>query len=357
MKIQNIETYLLKVPYMEPEMKGVLCDLLYVRVDTDTGLSGWGQAWSMKLADVTKAVLDNNLTSLCIGQSADDYSDWLPELVKAHGNARHGPLTYAVSAIDIALWDLKGKSSGVPLHSLLGDSNRTELDVYASLIFYKDAERVAEKSKEAAALGYKHIKLHEEAVGAVRASREALGDDVSIRLDPAASYPWSAEEAKAIAPEFEEFNLTWLEEPIWPVEDYYNLGELSTLATIPLAAGENCISALDFRHLREIGKATYLQPSVTKIGGISETRKVIAYAKQSGAVYTPHSFYYGPGYLASIHLVAICPHYPLMEHPYYAIEAYPYGDNMMVHEGQIEIPLGPGLGIDPIVDFLNEYRI
>ena len=213
----------------------------------------------------------------------------------------------------------------------------------------------AEKSKEAVDLGYKDIKLHEEAIGPVRAARKAVGDSVSIRLDPAATYPWNAAEAMDIASQFEAFNLFWLEEPISPVEDYQCLGKLADKTSIPLAGGENCISALDFQHLRDIGRATYLQPSVIKIGGITETLKVIEYAKESGAIYAPHSFYYGPGYLASLHLAAACPEDPLMEQPYFALEAYPYGDNALVSNGKVKVPTASGLGYDPDPDFLKEY--
>ena len=357
MRIVNVETYFLKVPYAEPEMKGMDCDLLFVRVDTDRGISGWGQAWSMRLADATQVAIENTVAPYCLGQSAKNFDQVMWNILKSCGNTRYGPLTFAVSAIDIALWDIQGKVAGCPVHQLFSDSDGTHLETYASLIFYRDAELAAQRAREAVGLGYRHIKLHEETVDAVRATREAVGPDVSIRLDPAASYPWNAEEAKAIAPAFEEFDLTWLEEPIWPVEDYWSLGQLSEITTTPLAAGENCVSALDFRNLRETGRTTYLQPSVTKIGGISETLKVIEYAENSGAIYTPHSFYYGPGYLATLHLVASCSHSPLVEHPYYRIEGYPYGADALTENGQVKVPTQPGLGFDPRPEFLHKYRV
>ena len=357
MKIANIETYYLKVPYTEPEMEGTDCDLLFVRVDTDHGLSGWGQAWSMRLADATKVALDNTVTPLCLGQNTDNFGQLMWDILKSCGNTRYGPLTFAVSAMDIAMWDIQGKDAGRPVYQLMGDCDRTNLETYASLIFYRDAGLAAQRAQEAVGLGYQHVKLHEETVEAVRATREAVGPDVSIRLDPAASYPWNADEAIAIAPVFEEYDLTWLEEPIWPVEDYWHLGELSKITTTPLAAGENCVSALDFRNLRETGGATYLQPSVTKIGGITETLKVMEYAEHAGAIYTPHSFYYGPGFLATLHLVASCSHNPLVEYPFYRLEAYPYGDNSLTENGQVEVPTAPGLGFDPDPDFLKAYRV
>ena len=357
MKITNFESFHLRVPYDEPELRGEFCELLYLRIDTDEGQSGWGQAWSMKLGEATRWVIDHAVAPMCIGQDALETNDWMARLLKTHGNTRQGPFTYAVSALDIALWDLKGKATGQPLNVRLGGTQKSKLGAYASLIFYGDAERTAEKSKEAVERGYRDIKLHEEAIEPVRAAREAVGDSVSIRLDPAATYPWSATEAIEVAPQMEAFDLFWLEEPIWPVEDYWSLGELAQKTSIPLAGGENCISALDFRHIRKIGGATYLQPSVIKIGGITETVKVISYAREAGAVYAPHSFYYGPGYLASLHMAAACPNNPLMEQPYFALEAYPFGENALAEKGEVTLPTGPGLGFDPDSEFLKAYRV
>lgn len=359
MKITNLETFHLKVPYDEPEIRGEFCDLLYLRVDTDKGLSGWGQAWSMKLAEATRLVIDHAVAPLCMGKAALESTEWMDRLCKSHGNTRSGPFTFGVSALDIALWDLRGKAAGKPLHQLVsnGGTAKDHIGAYASLIFYGDAERTAQKCREAVDLGYRHLKLHEETVEPVREARQAVGSGVSIRLDPAATRPWNAVEAMEAAPHFEEFDLFWLEEPIWPSEDYYGLGELSRKTKIPLAAGENCISALDFRQLREIGAATYLQPSVIKIGGISETLRVIAYADEVDAVYAPHSFYYGPGYLASLHLTAACSQEPLIEHPYFSLEAYPYGENALVERGNVEVPMGAGLCFDPDPEFLKEYLV
>ena len=355
MKIVNLETFHLKVPYDEPEMMGNFCDLLYLRVDTDEGLSGWGQAWSMKLAEATRSVLDSIVAPSCVGQPVLEPAEWMERLCKSHGNTRSGPFTFAVSALDIALWDLRGKATKRPLYRVLGGATKTRVDAYASLIFYGDAERTAEKCREAVDRGFRHLKLHEDTVEPVRAARQTVGSEVSIRLDPAATWPWNRLEALKAVPHFEECDLFWLEEPIWPPEDYYGLRELSRRTAIPLAAGENCLSALDFRQLREIGAATFFQPSVVKIGGISETLKVIDYADSAGAIYAPHSFYYGPGYLASLHLAAACPQEPLIEHPYFALEAYPYGENALFERGGVEVPMGAGLGLDPDPEFLKQY--
>ena len=171
MKITNFESFHLRVPYDEPELRGEFCELLYLRIDTDEGQSGWGQAWSMKLGEATRWVIDQAVAPMCIGQDALETNDWMARLLKTHGNTRQGPFTYAVSALDIALWDLKGKATGQPLNVRLGGTQKSKLGAYASLIFYGDAERTAEKAKEAVERGYRDIKLHEEAIEPVRAAR------------------------------------------------------------------------------------------------------------------------------------------------------------------------------------------
>ena len=368
MRIANLESFHLQVPYDEPEMRGERCDLIYLRVDTDNGLSGWGQAWSMKLAEMTRMVLDHAVAPYCLGMPVQESTEWMDKLCKSHGNTRGGSFSFAVSALDIALWDIRGKAANRPLHQDLarfevdkitgrGGTTKTWVDAYASLIFYGDAERTAEKCREAVDRGYRHLKLHEEAIEPVAAARQAVGSDISIRLDPASTWPWNRVEAMEAATQLEEYELFWLEEPIWPAEDYYGLRELSRRTNVPLAAGENCLSALDFRQLREIGGATFLQPSVIKIGGISETLKVIAYAESVGAIYAPHSFYFGPGYLASLHLAAASARNTLIEQPYFGLEAYPYGDNVLVKRGRVETPMSAGLGYDPDPEFLREYAV
>jgi L-alanine-DL-glutamate epimerase-like enolase superfamily enzyme len=355
MKISQIESFHLKIPYADPEFQGGLCDMLLLRVDTDSGLSGWGQAWSMCLADATKLAIDNSVAPMCIGQDAEAIDELVYRIKKTFGNTRHGPLTFVVSALDIAFWDLKGKRAGLPLHKILGETKKSRLPVYASLIQYSDPRYTAMKSREAVDKGYLHLKLHEREVAPVKACREEVGEDISVRLDPA--WAWTREEAMAMVKKLEAFNLVWIEEPIWPPEDYTGLSQVAKETTTPLAAGENCISHLDFHHLWESGAATYLQPSIIKIGGVSEILKVMEYAKEQKAPYVPHCFYYGPGFLASLHMAALWEEEAVVEFPYFGLEAYPFGDNALMKDGMVDLPNAPGLGFDPDPEFLKAYSI
>jgi len=354
MKITNIESFRLRIPLLDRPRPDPWVEMLLVRVDTDSGLSGWGEAWSLSLADATKAAIDITVSPLCIGKSTHSISELMLTVRKNIGNTRNGPLTFAVSAIDIALWDLLGKEAELPIHRLIGGTSKMTLPVYASLFRYADPEIAVQKATEAAGLGYRHLKLHEKDILVVKAVCDALGEDMSIRLDPA--WAWTPNEALIQAQKLEELNLVWLEEPIWPPEDYRNLSALAKKTRIPLAAGENCISAMDFRHLWEVGAAKYLQPSVTKIGGITEAAKVAVLADIANVEFAPHSYYHGPGLLASIHLAAAWSGNAVVEYGYDDLERKPYGDKVQVRNGAIAVPMHPGLGHDPEPDFILEYK-
>ncbi len=192
-------------------------------------------------------------------------------------------------------------------------------------------------------------------VAPVAATREAVGDDISIRLDPA--WAWTPLEAIEKARQLREFNLVWLEEPVWPPEDYRHLAEVAATGGIPLAAGENCISAMDFRHLWEANGVSFMQPSVIKIGGITESLKVAALADVCNVQFAPHSYYHGPGMLASLHLAAANAQEIVAEHGYDDLEAWPYGDALTLRAGRLDIPQGPGLGMDPDPGFLRDYAV
>ncbi|MBT3361140.1 MAG: mandelate racemase/muconate lactonizing enzyme family protein [Rhodospirillales bacterium] len=354
MKITNLEVIRLHVPVLDRPRPDPWHNMLLVRVDTDAGISGWGEAWSLNLAEATAAAIAHNVAPLCVGQSAEDISGLSLAIRKQIGNTRNGPLTYAVSALDIALWDIAGKAAGLPLCQMFGGT-ATSLPAYASLFRYSDPDIAAEKSMEAVARGYRHLKLHECEIAPVAATREAVGDDISIRLDPA--WAWTPLEAIDMARQLRKYNLVWLEEPVWPPEDYRSLAEVARASGIPLAAGENCISAMDFRHLWEANAVSFMQPSVIKIGGITESLKVAALADVCNVEFAPHSYYHGPGMLASLHLAAASPHEIVAEHGYDDLEGWPYGDALILNAGKLAVPQKPGLGLDPNPGFLKEYAV
>src|SRR2546426_3659530 len=146
--------------------------------------------------------------------------------------------------------------------------------------------------------GYTAIKLHQVDVESVAAAREAVGDGVDPMLDT--NCPWSVEEAIRIGRLLERYDLRWLEEPVWPPEDYAGLARVRRALRIPIASGENDATMFGARELIAAGGADIVQPSVTKVGGLGEMRKIAVLAAAANVTFQPHSFYFGPGLAATV---------------------------------------------------------
>jgi L-alanine-DL-glutamate epimerase-like enolase superfamily enzyme len=265
-------------------------------------------------------------------------------------------LIYGLSAIDIALWDIAGKLAKQPVHRLLGGSDTTSLPAYASLARYGDPEFVAKNVVRALRSGYRHLKLHEIDVNCVRAAREAAGDDVEIMLD--VNCPWSVREALDMTNKLRPFNLRWLEEPVWPPENYAGLAQVRQHGGIPIAAGENASTLMEFEHLLEAKAVDFIQPSVAKMGGITELRKVYALADAKNTTVKAHCFYDGPGVLAAVHaMAALGGPESWVEWRYFDLEAQLYGDTIIPKNGAMPVPQSPGLGLEPNADVIRKYRL
>ena len=361
MKISNVETSLLRLPIggtsapREGPTDWPTLDCVLVRIDTDTGITGWGDAFAYGVPLATKAAVDHTIAPLLIGRDATRISELSYFLQQAnHLWGRYGVTLFAISGVDIALWDIAGKAAGLPLHRLFGGARRHQVPAYASLIRYGDAERVAARTRQALDEGYSHIKLHEVSEGVVRGAREAAGDGVPLMVDT--NCPWTPLQARDMARCLKAYDLHWLEEPLFPPEDYASLARLQSEVGIPLAAGENACTAFDFQKMIAADAVTYLQPSVTKVGGITEFRKVLALAEAQGRAVAPHTPYFGPGLLASLHLLATMHDDSLVEILCVdGLEATPYGDATATRDGVLQVPQGPGLGLDPDPDVLKDY--
>jgi L-alanine-DL-glutamate epimerase-like enolase superfamily enzyme len=164
-------------------------------------------------------------------------------------------------------------------------------------------------------------------------------------------------EARASAEEFKAVGLKWLEEPLWPPENFEGLAELRRTSGIPIAAGENIYTLMDFQRLLAAKAVDFVQPSPAKMGGISELRKVFPLAAVHNIAVMPHSFYDGPGLLAAIHATAaLGTADSMIEWRWFDVEATPYGGALTPKRGRISVPQGPGLGMDPDPDVIKAYR-
>jgi D-galactarolactone cycloisomerase len=330
--------------------------MLLVRVETDDGIIGWGEAFGYAVWPATRTALETLIAPLATGRDERDIAALLGDLQrKLHLLGRTGPVMYAMSGLDIALWDIAGKAAGKPLADLLGGARRQDFPAYASLVRYNDPALVARNAKAAVERGYRAIKLHEIGVEQVRAAREAIGPGVKLMMDT--NCPWTVAEAIAMAAKVREYDLYWFEEPVWPPEDFAGLARVRRECGIAVSAGENAVSLTDFQFMFDAGAVDYAQPSVTKIGGVTEMMRVAELARERGVTLVPHSPYFGPGLLATLHMAAAFAHETMIEYSYTDLGANPLGDAIAVKNGRIALPAGPGLGRDPDPAVLERYRV
>jgi L-alanine-DL-glutamate epimerase-like enolase superfamily enzyme len=364
MIITGIETVPLRIPFRAGTKSDAsawgdsnlpAAGSLLVRVTTDQGLAGWGEAFGFRAVASAKLAIDQLIAPLCVGQDATRIEPLMLEVQKKlHVFGRAGALAFGISAVDIALWDIAGKAANMPLCQILG-GGAAELDCYASLVRYSDPSLVRTNVRQAIDAGFGTLKLHEIELAAIRAAREEAGPGIELTLD--VNCPWTLIEARPIAEELKAVRLKWLEEPLWPPENFEGLAELRRMSGIPIAAGENVYTLMDFERLLAAKAVDFVQPSPAKMGGISELRKIFPLAAIHNIPVMPHSFYDGPGLLAAIHATAaLGTADSMIEWRWFDLEATIYGDALSPKGGRISVPQGPGLGIDPDPDVIRAYR-
>jgi D-galactarolactone cycloisomerase len=329
-------------------------EILLVKVETEDGLVGWGEAFGHAAIPATKAAIDSILAPLLLGQDAADLNALSRRMLHAvHLLGRNGPFVYGFAGIDIALWDLAGKRAGQPLWRLLGGSTPQPMEAYASLLNYRDDALVRDNTAAACAAGYRAIKLHQTTLEAVVAAQQAPGAaQARIMLD--VNCAWLPPAAQAMAASLAGRGLAWLEEPVWPPEDVRALAALRRHG-IPLSAGENVAGLFGFKTLIEAGAIDVAQPSVTKLGGVSEMVRIIHLCQAHGVAVAPHSPYFGPGFIATLHIAAALIEQPLIEVLWVDMKANPFDPWVRPRDGLMAVPDGPGLGCDPDPDVLARY--
>ena len=362
MKITNVEPILIAVPYSHggPKLERVFgpgdrMGTLLVRIDTDAGITGWGESFGLSVSPVTQAALAHILAPLCIGRDPEDLPALMAVLRRNTRNAgTSGPVRYALSGVEIALWDIAGKIRNVPLHALFGGAKRRRIPAYASFLNYGSAERLVPALHAAVERGYTHIKLHEHAVDMVAAARRAAGPAIGLMLDT--NCAWNLTEAIAMSRQMEELDVLWLEEPLYPPTDYAALAELRRNTSIAVAAGENVGSVEELARVAAAGALDIFQPDAAKIGGLSEMREAIALAQAAGMRVQPHSPFFGPALVATLQVLATLDD-AMCERFYCDLAASVLGDAVDVRDGTMRVPDGPGLGIAVDEDVIERYRV
>ena len=353
MKIARVTPVPLSIPFQHGLGSGRSLDFCLVRVETDEGIVGWGDAFAYHCRSTVASAVNDMIAPLALGHDATDIAG-LHQLIqkKLHIFGRFGIQAYALSGLDIALWDIAGKAAGEPVHRLLGGAKRTAIPCYASLLRYGDGELVTGYCERALAEGYTSVKLHEVTDTAVAAGRAAVPMDAALTLD--VNCEWAPREAIAAAMRFRAHRLQWLEEPAFPPEDFAALRAVGEQSGIPIAAGENLCFVTQFRAALDAGALDYAQPSVTKVGGVTEFVKILQLTTERGVKVAPHSPYFGPGALATLHLLAALVPEARFEYYYLSAEASLYPGLFGAHT--LQVPRGPGLGLDPDPQVLERYR-
>jgi D-galactarolactone cycloisomerase len=373
MKIARVEAIPVRLPFKQYGPPAVALgrpmtsiDFLVVRVETDDGLVGWGEtplgSWR-----IVKAILDDFIGPAALGRDAGDVPAVMRDLQQlVYVLGRYGLTMFALSGLDTALWDIAAKRAGVPLYQLLGGT-RQPVPAYISLwVAYRrtrawdwestDPDVLADRTRAAVATGCRHVKLHGTAESDLRLIREVAGDGVGIMID--AMCRWSYEEAREALLRLKPYGLHWFEEPVFPPEDFATLARLRAETGVPIAAGENACTVYEFASMFAAGAVDVAQPNVTRSGGVTEVRKVLALAAEHGVEVCPHAHFVGPGLLATIQVMAAQKRPGLVERTGVELEASLYPPSVIDPvDGAYQPPDGPGLGCEPDPAVLEACRI
>jgi L-alanine-DL-glutamate epimerase-like enolase superfamily enzyme len=366
MKITNARAHHIRIPYdagVASFRQGASAisalDMVIVEVSTDAGITGWGDAFSYVCPRTTCTAVDEMIAPQARGQDAPDAAG-IPAFMEQiqrnlHLFGRYGITMFAISGLDIALWDIAAKAKGVPLHRLLGGGKRERIPAYASLLRIGKPEAIASECQAARRLGYSAIKLHETTVPAVFAAREAIGAGVPLMVDM--NCPLDGASAISFAQACRAAQPMFLEEPVWPPEDFATLADVRARGGLDIAAGENACTAYQFRQMMDAGAVSHAQPSVIKVGGVTEFLKVATLADEFGVKLIPHSPYFGPGFLATLHLMSLRDE-GLIEVFHMKRAACLWRGRIDADaNGSIEVPQGPGLGFEPDADVMKRYSV
>jgi len=262
---------------------------------------------------------------------------------------------FAISGVDMALWDLQAKRARIPLYRLLNESISLapSISTYASLVRYADVEIAPMVCQKALDEGFEDIKLHEidmryvEACHRLVNGRAPISVDVNCAWDQALTRS-NIEKLAAVG------GIAWLEEPVFPPEDFAMLASLRN-PEIPLAAGENWCSAFQFSQAMTSGAVDFVQPSVSKVGGISEFITIMQEATERGFGVLPHSPYFGPGFLVTLHLAAAFPAMKQVEYLYVDPAAALIDLTSLRSGPHFQLSDAPGIGLVPDEQVITRY--
>ncbi len=344
--------------------KAVKRDVVVVRVRTDDGIVGYGESHHALAPQVVADLVNTSLAPLVVGEDPLAVEHLWDKMYFSQGRTHHAgwAMWKAMSGIDIALWDIRGKALGLPLWRLLGGTKK-RIRAYAGGISlgYQPPESLAEEAQGYVEQGFTALKLRlgdsvENDLARVRYVRQALGDHVDIMVDVNTKYTY--QQMLRLAPGLEECNVYWIEEP-FPPDNVRDYALLAPRTRIPLAAGENHFLRYQARQLLETEAVQILQPDVSKAGGVTETKKIADLAAAYRRPFAPHTSMSGINSAATLALLAVCSNALIYEADVARVN--PFRDDLVSpkpvvgRDGCIEPYDGPGLGIEVDESLFAKY--
>src|SRR5437660_3837705 len=370
MKIIRVETIHLRLPLVTERCDGSQ-ETLIVKVHTDAGIIGIGEVDSSSV--VAKAIIEaplshqicRGLAECVLGEDPFEIDRLIHRMYEGTIYfGRQGAVIQAMSGIEIALWDIAGKAVGRPVYQLLGGGFRKKFRAYASILFGDTPAQTERNARELAGQGYRAVKFgwgpmgqsEESDIAHVKAARQGLGQGVELMVD--AGLCWDTATAIRRAKQFEQFNLTWLEEPLHP-DNIQGYARLSAQSPIRIAAGEEICDVKEFQQMMDIGGIDVAQVDVTRVGGLARSKRIGWDSYERHRLCVNHSYKTGINIAASLHFVAALPNSQYLE---YCVEQGALRQGLTkqrfpVVDGDITVPEEPGLGVERDENVVEKYRV
>ena len=347
-----------------------------IEIKTNEGIAGWGEAFCQGLEppEISAAVIENALKPILLEQCPLDIEVlWHKMYSTTRDYGRKGSIISAISAVDIALWDIAGKYYNEPIHQLLGGAFRNKIKPYATG-FYRlkgkgEANRLAEEAISHYENGFDHMKVKlgfgiEDDLKCMESIYSALKNkNVTLMIDT--NHAYGRSEALLLGKQLEDYRLRWYEEPVVP-EDINGYSELKSKLNIPIAGGENEHTLFGFKSLFENNAVDIAQPDIGSCGGITGAKQIINLAHSFGVEVNPHVWGSAIAQAASIQVIASIPltHFsifarePILE---YDQSSHPFRRELLTSpielvNGMINVPKGKGLGIDINLNTIKKYK-
>tara|TARA_A100001037_G_scaffold137316_1_gene124234 strand:+ start:656 stop:1753 length:1098 start_codon:yes stop_codon:yes gene_type:complete len=354
MKITNVRTVRLTRPLDKPQRNAQggrdHRPFNFVLVETDAGFTGLGEAFGDDA--LMEHIVAKRIGPMAVGLDPNDNDALWSRLFASRAFWEiGGSVLCAISAVEVACWDIRGQAEGVPVYELLGGKTRDRIEAYASDLHWEDPAQMAEKAAGYVADGYRFVKTHVGAPGEderdlerIAAVRDAIGENTGFMIDINTAF--QRPRAHAFGQAIAEFNPFWYEEPLSPL-DFAGHRELRDALPFSIATGENLYTTHGFEPLFAAGGCDYAMPDVLRCGGIAQTMAICRAAHAAGIVPSPHNYSSGVGTAATLHLMAALPETELLEFDPTGTAIYEelFIEGLHVEGGRVAVPEGPGLGV------------